>query len=1213
MEGMIKKFFSSYILNLAVATGVLLLLQFAPTLFVSNNNSINVFNTTLNKKEKLATETLSQLKKTNVTDSLFTTFKKLTYELNYQGVSFFVINKNKPIFWSDRNISFTNNLREFSSKNGIVRLQNGWYQYVLEKEKENAYLALILIKHQYSIENQSLKNNFHKSFSLSKDVQLLINQKESENTIYSIDGESLFSLGINGDSSVLGQTNWLIIIVFLLMFLQFISFGSKVLRTAIGRKYHPLLMICFVIFFKTILSIFQFPNIVFQQEIFNPSIYASSTFLSSLGEFFLTILSFVIVVYYIIRGINIIKVNRSYFAPIYLILTASFSLVFGSWIEDLVMNSILSFDVNSFLELNTYSFIGILSITLLLIALVLLFSRMYLYLINVLGAGKAFVYFLLLNTISIVCGYYLLEINLYLSLWSILVALSIHLQKNTKSRLLHGTVFVFVMALTVAYGFEYYGNIKHKSDQAFLVKKLAKEQDYITEFLFKDVETKLIKDTYIKEQITTYWDAKKEIDSYIKKKYFNGFWNRYDVNILACNKTDSIYVEAEKKEALCYDFFVQKIEKQSVRSIENKQSLVFLYADDGIGSYLAQLNVSGDIEENAHYLFIELTPKTFSKSEGYPELLLDNSEIDRSINLENISFAKYKKNTLVNSSGDFNYRLELPQSIQLAKEEIVYFEEHEHTIYRTGRSVVLLSSPIKTAFNYITTLSYFFILVGFLVLFLGFFFRLEPFQWEIAFTDFSTKIQLFVIVSIFLSFIMFGWGTSYYIKEQYQQKNNKQVTEKVQSVLIELEHKLGGKSRLNSTLYEEMTYYLVKFSNVFYTDINLYDLNGKLLASSRPEIFERSLISSRMDAEAYQQIILNKKSAFIHAENIGELSYLSAYVPFRNENNKILAYLNLPYFAKQNELENELSLFFTALINIYALLFLISAIIAVFFANYISEPVRMIKNRLKDLQLGKSSELIEWKSNDEIGSLVTEYNKKVLELEKSAILLAKSERETAWREMAKQVAHEIKNPLTPMKLSIQHLQRVSEDNPVDLNERINRTAKTLIQQIDTLSNIATEFSNFAQMPKANNSNVNISAILETTIDLFKEEKVSISLIDTTDKGVSVIADQDQLSRVFNNLIKNAIQAIPENRAGEIYIELVNQKQHVLILVKDNGTGITSDKIDKIFVPNFTTKTTGMGLGLAMVKNIVENANGKIWFDSIEDNGTTFFVQLPTVE
>ena len=248
---------------------------------------------------------------------------------------------------------------------------------------------------------------------------------------------------------------------------------------------------------------------------------------------------------------------------------------------------------------------------------------------------------------------------------------------------------------------------------------------------------------------------------------------------------------------------------------------------------------------------------------------------------------------------------------------------------------------------------------------------------------------------------------------------------------------------------------------------------------------------------------------------------------------------------------------------------------------------------------------------DEIGSLVSEYNRMILELSKSAELLAKSERESAWREMAKQVAHEIKNPLTPMKLSVQHLKRIWKDDAPDGDQKMERLTQTIIEQIDTLSSIATEFSNFAKMPKANLERVDVQQTLLNIIDLFNDSNdIEILFHNQTIENRIVLADKEQLLRVFNNIMKNAIQSIPKERKGIIEIDLKLENDSYTISIKDNGGGIASDVLDKIFVPNFTTKTGGMGLGLAMVKSIVEEFNGKIWFETKSDEGTIFYVSLP---
>jgi two-component system, NtrC family, nitrogen regulation sensor histidine kinase NtrY len=295
------------------------------------------------------------------------------------------------------------------------------------------------------------------------------------------------------------------------------------------------------------------------------------------------------------------------------------------------------------------------------------------------------------------------------------------------------------------------------------------------------------------------------------------------------------------------------------------------------------------------------------------------------------------------------------------------------------------------------------------------------------------------------------------------------------------------------------------------------------------------------------------------------------------------------------------------------LLLLASIVIAVFIANEITRPLVVIQENLQKMQLGKHNEPIYYRRNDEIGSLVKEYNKKVEELSVSAELLARSERESAWREMAKQVAHEIKNPLTPMKLNIQYLQRAKHKGK-EYDEHIERVTATLIEQIDNLSNIATEFSNFAQIPNARNQVFELAAQMKKVIGLFEtDERSAIEFNYKGFEDIKVNADREQLSRAIINLMKNAIQSIPENRKGKIEISLNRRDYMAIITVTDDGQGIPVELRDKLFSPSFTTKTSGMGLGLAIVKNIVENFSGRIWFETELEKGTTFYLEIPVYE
>ncbi len=561
---------------------------------------------------------------------------------------------------------------------------------------------------------------------------------------------------------------------------------------------------------------------------------------------------------------------------------------------------------------------------------------------------------------------------------------------------------------------------------------------------------------------------------------------------------------------------------------------------------------------------------------------------------------------LVHRYGDFDYTLKEPEFPVDSK----YYESKDywHYPFSRGEDAYVISSPRKSFMNRLTTFTYLF---SFLGMFIGMSYLVEKvfFEGKWPRPDLQNKVQFLVVGILFSSLLVFGVGAYYYILSQNRANNEGILSEKVSSVLIELSHKLEKEDAFGDQ--EKLELYLDKFSKVFFTDINLYSLDGSLMASSRPLVFSRGLISEQMDSQAYQRLAFDYESRFIHEELIGELEYLSAYVPFVNSQKEVLAYLNLPYFAKQTELEDELSRFLVAVVNILVLLFVLSILVAVLVSNWITRPLQLLKENLATMRLDRRNEPIIYEGSDEIASLVTEYNSKVDELQENAELLAKSERESAWREMAKQVAHEIKNPLTPMKLSIQYLQRSQADKGPDWEDRFKRSTDMLIEQIDTLSSIATAFSDFAQMPKAINEHFPIAGLVKQVADLFSEEPdAEIELIVAVSDEAEVFADRVQMTRLLTNLMKNAIQSIPDGRQGEISLSLIAKGYQYIIEVKDNGIGIPEEMRERIFVPNFTTKSTGTGLGLAMCKNIVEQGDGSIWFTTEVEVGTSFYVSLP---
>jgi nitrogen fixation/metabolism regulation signal transduction histidine kinase len=294
---------------------------------------------------------------------------------------------------------------------------------------------------------------------------------------------------------------------------------------------------------------------------------------------------------------------------------------------------------------------------------------------------------------------------------------------------------------------------------------------------------------------------------------------------------------------------------------------------------------------------------------------------------------------------------------------------------------------------------------------------------------------------------------------------------------------------------------------------------------------------------------------------------------------------------------------------VYVILFLVSIAAGLVLAGYITRPLRLIQQQIARISLGKRNEKIQWQGRDELGHLITEYNQMLVKLEESASLLAQSERESAWREMAKQVAHEIKNPLTPMKLNLQYLQHLMKSDAPDFREKFEKASAGIIEQIDALANIANEFSHFAKLPVSQVETINIAEVIRSSVLIFEnKDKVAIRN-RIPEEEILVKGDRDQCLRVFNNLLTNALQAVQE--VDEPWIEIGRQVREdtVVIQVRDNGSGIDEELKPKIFTPNFTTKSAGSGLGLAMVKNIMEGFSGRIWFESQKGIGTIFYMEF----
>ncbi|MFC4509085.1 ATP-binding protein [Flavobacterium buctense] len=402
-----------------------------------------------------------------------------------------------------------------------------------------------------------------------------------------------------------------------------------------------------------------------------------------------------------------------------------------------------------------------------------------------------------------------------------------------------------------------------------------------------------------------------------------------------------------------------------------------------------------------------------------------------------------------------------------------------------------------------------------------------------------------------------------------------------------------------------------ELSDIHNLEINIYSLEGKLVKSSK-STFSVDKVAPPIPNYILKLVQSSVDKRYVDIKNIDGVKNRSSYSQIKDDKFKPLGILNIPYVEDDGFYETELREFLLRLSQVYSFMLVIAFALAYFLASYITKSLKTISDKINETSLNQKNEKIVIEANSkEINSLINAYNQMVDKLEESASMLAQSEREQAWREMAKQVAHEIKNPLTPMRLTVQSFQRKFDPNDPELKQKLNDYSKTMIQQIDTMSSVASAFSNFASMPAQQNENLNVVDVVELALDIFNEDYI---VFESNKEEIISKLDRTQLIRIITNLVKNATQSIPEEQEEKHILVSVNEvEDNVIITVKDNGIGIDAENIEHIFEPKFTTKTSGMGLGLGIIKNIIENYKGTITFETEPGKGSTFMVSLPIVK
>ncbi len=625
-------------------------------------------------------------------------------------------------------------------------------------------------------------------------------------------------------------------------------------------------------------------------------------------------------------------------------------------------------------------------------------------------------------------------------------------------------------------------------------------------------------------------------------------------------------------------------------------------------------------------LFIEFIPKGELHSFSFPDGLMGVSDNSPE---RHFSFARYVDGRLISHGGRFRY----PESERLLRDnfgilrraplngEMVRMKRHAHFCYSASDGSLIIVSGLEhvTAFSLIFY-SILVFMIGVLttcalmiVRWLYCRIRIGRYGRQRG-IGLMRRQQLVFSSLLFLTVLSIECIFYFYIRSIYQTRHVNQQEVRTRYVQKYLQQMLPDETNVRTFSDVDWAFRLDDLSRAFETDIHLYDASGRIVASSQPVMVENNMVDRYLNPRARR--MRGEGAVAVVTERLGQIAYFSTFAPVINKRGATIGYLNIPSAISQAIMQREISDLMAVVLGVGILVTIVLYVVLMLLSERLTRPLRDLTEGLRDLNIQKVNRHLRYDDHDEIGVLVDQYNVLVDRLDDAVEQLAQAERKSAWRLMARQVAHEIKNPLTPIKLNLQMMQSMVASGSLDsFVAYFKKQVPSLIEQIDGLARIATSFSDYAKMPDPVRERLSIVTVLQTVVQTASQNEfdVHVSLSGHEQGDVTIYADKNQLLQIFNNLVRNAEQAIPQGRQGQVNLSLSHDDKEVVVKVIDNGTGIAEEIQGRIFMPNFTTKTSGMGLGLAIVKTLVETNGGSITFETHANEGSIFEVRFPLVE
>ncbi len=1163
--------------------------------------------------------------------------KTFTTDQNIWATTF---KDGRLVFWSGVKVipQHPNSIHEGYS---FVQESNGFYEVIKKSEGNFSAIIFIPVKINYPVQNQYLHNIFARNLLNDNNIEIADFTDRDVYEIHSINGIYLFSVKVK-QHEVGHKFFYFEVVIWILCAMVFALLVHSICNYIVSKG-HPWLSFLTLGLVIVLLRYFNlhynWPEFTHRPEVFDPQIYSSSILFPSFGDLCINILCLVWLFAFIYRHRDkLLKHIYNKVAGYIIVVTCILVLVSSATFllrlfYGLVMNSKINFDVNNVLNLSGLSILGVLMLCFSFLIFYLL-TEISLTVCNRLSVPASHqVTLLLITTLvcTLIAGFYDNEFTVFYIMWAAWILIRGYSYRYNQGRFASNSLVIIILlcAILSAIKLNHFQSIKEKETRKSIVQQLETPNDATANKTFRKIDKEIVADPVIKQYFTDSARNTEYLKDHFQKKYFDGYMAKYEFKIYVFNsRGDPLSDDKTYDLSVFRDMIkLESFYKESDYFYRNNGTF-------GVQKYLALLPFfTGD--NSLGTIVIELQSKLLHGENSFPELLIDGKNKTDDV-FNDYSYAFYADGKLLSQNGKYVYSLinnEFKGEVNqyLFKTTSVtepskygFFTRFNHLIYQPSqRNLIVVSKADDIIMNTITSVTFFFIVFLFfsvIVITIRWlwaririmYIKDNYLHWVLRLNFdkilYKTRIQFSIVFAVVITLVLVGIITYISIIDQYAEQQENLISDKVSRIAKAFESSNFINNAFNNTDGD----FQVKFdgfADTYSADLTLFNTEGVELVSTQPKIYDYGLLARRINGKAF--IYLNKlqKTEYINDEIIGDLKYKAAYVPIK-DSKRTLGYLQLPYFSNETDYRTRVGSLLNAMINIYALIFIAIGLLAVIIARQITNPLNIIQYSLSKTIYGQKNEPIKWQRNDEIGALITEYNNMIAALEQSAQKLAQSERESAWREMAKQVAHEIKNPLTPLKLGLQLLEKSWKDKDPKFDQKFERFSKSFVEQIESLSSIASEFSAFAKMPDTRIERMDIFAALTQAVTIFKQmDNISI-IFNAPDTPFFINADRDQLLRCFNNLLKNAIEAIPQDRYGRIEISYLITTRNILLSVKDNGNGIPENLREKIFEPNFTTKSSGTGLGLAFVKNSIENAGGKVWFETVIGTGTTFYFSLP---